>query len=656
MGATSHSGLPPRSLSLPYTVKGTLRNTPPTRGESSCLTRDIKTAEKRSHNPGSLKSAGFYLSTFSGPQKRWGTKASNQPQGLEQVNTLGAFPDGGSAHACRCTGSQRLVGRTRSQRCLPPDTHPPRTSQTPTVSVGGCHLKFSMSPVWTVISSKGFHKGPETNSGLSRADRDSAVDISGRYANHVSGERHTSGPSGSHCSIVSISGFDCQQQQIHSGPFTLSKIPGLLHQHCVNADPPSQGKMRKLKQEAQSLLAHKSVTVRDLTSFIGKASASSRAIQIAPLHYRALQRMVNAVIPFLQSQEEIQRKYSTVLSLTASAQEDLEWWINQAAKSCIAPIPPRIPALVIESDASNMGWGAVCQNKRTGGLWSRKEALHHINYLELLAAFLALKSFMKGMGNLVVLKIDNITALTYINKMGGTHSHLLCSLALEMWSWCLRRNIWMVAEHLPGVKNLAADSESRTIKDRYNWMLNPQVFRKLNRVMGPLKIDLFASRLTHQVPLYFSWRPDAEAIAVDAFTQDWAQRRGYANPLWCLTPRCLSQIKCQGARVLLITPLWRTQPWFPVLLEMLEDYPRILPGRSDLTLSPTGQKFIMNQAPTLVTWPICGIPSSQEAFRTQLQNSCSPPGEQRQPPITTPCSTSGLVGVSRGIEIPLMAL
>ena len=355
-------------------------------------------------------------------------------------------------------------------------------------------------------------------------------------------------------------------------------------------------KMRKLEQEARSLLTHKLVSVRELASFIGKASG---AIQIAPLHYRALQRMVNTVIPFFQSQEEIQRKYSTVLSLTAGAQEDLTWWTNQAAKSCIAPIP----TLMIESDASNMGWGTACQNERTGGLWSRKEALHHINYLELLAAFLALKSFIKGREDqIVLLKMDNITALTYINKMGGAHSHLLCSLAVEMWSWCLRRNISVMAEHLPGVKNLAADSESRTIKDRCDWMLNPQVFSKLNRVMGPLEIDLFASRLTHQVPL------------------------------------------------------WRTQPWFPVLIDMLEDYPRILPRRADLTLNPTGQKFIMNRIPTLVAWPICGSPSSQEAFRTQLRNSCFPPGEQRQPPITTPCLTSGLAGVSRGIEIPLRAL
>ena len=74
LGATSHSGLLPRSLSLPYAVKGTLRDTPPTKRESSGLTRDIETARKRSHNPGSLKPARSYLSAFSGPQKGGGQR------------------------------------------------------------------------------------------------------------------------------------------------------------------------------------------------------------------------------------------------------------------------------------------------------------------------------------------------------------------------------------------------------------------------------------------------------------------------------------------------------------------------------------------------------------------------------------------------------
>ena len=32
---------------------------------------------------------------------------------------------------------------------------------------------------------------------------------------------------------------------------------------------------------------------------------------------------------------------------------------------------------------------------------------------------------------------DNVTAIAFINKMGGTHSQLLSNLAVEMWEWCL---------------------------------------------------------------------------------------------------------------------------------------------------------------------------------------------------------------------------
>lgn len=39
--------------------------------------------------------------------------------------------------------------------------------------------------------------------------------------------------------------------------------------------------------------------------------------------------------------------------------------------------------------------------------------------------------------------------------------------------------------------------------------------------------DLFATRLTHQLPHYVSWHPDSKAIAADAF---WASLRGYAFP------------------------------------------------------------------------------------------------------------------------------
>ena len=188
-----------------------------------------------------------------------------------------------------------------------------------------------------------------------------------------------------------------------------------------------------------------------------------------------------------------------------------------------------------------MGWGARQGELQTGGRWSPAETTHHINYLELLAAFVALQSFAKTSSGIIMqMKLDNVTAVTYINKLGGTHSQALCQLALTIWDWCVQRDVFLVAEHLPGKDNITADRESRSTKDCCDWMLNPQILQLIHQQMGPLQIDLFASRLTKQLPNFYSWRPDPEAIAMDAFNQDWAQTRGFTNPPWCLIAWCLS--------------------------------------------------------------------------------------------------------------------
>ena len=57
---------------------------------------------------------------------------------------------------------------------------------------------------------------------------------------------------------------------------------------------------------------------------------------------------------------------------------------------------------------------------KIGGLWSAVESTHHINYLELLAVFLALKSFEKDLSHCTVC---NISAVTYVHQSKkGAHS------------------------------------------------------------------------------------------------------------------------------------------------------------------------------------------------------------------------------------------
>jgi hypothetical protein len=122
------------------------------------------------------------------------------------------------------------------------------------------------------------------------------------------------------------------------------------------------------------------------------------------------------------------------------------------------------PSIVVESDVSTHGWGATCDGVRTGGPWSPEESQWHINCLEALAAFHAVRCFVRDRRDVsVLLRLDNTSAVC---KLGGTVSPILNAIVRDLWLWCMNRGITLSAEHLPGVLNTVADEESRVMKDR----------------------------------------------------------------------------------------------------------------------------------------------------------------------------------------------
>jgi len=179
----------------------------------------------------------------------------------------------------------------------------------------------------------------------------------------------------------------------------------------------------------------------------------------------------------------------------------------------------------------------------------------HINCLELLAAMLAAKTFLKDMlGVSVLLQLDNATVVAYINNMRGTVSSQPTDLTKEIWIWALNKDIILTVQHIQGVSNTIAYMESWTVHDRSDWMLCPQLFWAIMEAFGQLDVDLFAStcRLTQQIPRFFSLRPDPPAEAVDTFQQDWGPLKGFTNPLWCFIGRVLSQAHRQQAQLVLV--------------------------------------------------------------------------------------------------------
>ena len=63
-----------------------------------------------------------------------------------------------------------------------------------------------------------------------------------------------------------------------------------------------------------------------------------------------------------------------------------------------------------------------------------EERLWHINCQEALAAFHAVKCFVRDKKSItVLLRMDNTTAVTYVNKLGGTVSPKLNTIVRKLW-------------------------------------------------------------------------------------------------------------------------------------------------------------------------------------------------------------------------------
>ena len=154
----------------------------------------------------------------------------------------------------------------------------------------------------------------------------------------------------------------------------------------------------------------------------------------------------------------------------------------------------------------------------------------------------------------VHLQMDNMTVLSYLLRMGGTRSKELTSIAKEIWDFLLKKQIRIIAEYLPGVLNTQADIASRHFHDSSEWLLSPQVFQQICQVWGRSDMDLFASRLFHQVPAYMAWRPDPYSQATNALQQKWAHPSPYAFPPFSLVGRVIAKTRAEKVCMVLITP------------------------------------------------------------------------------------------------------
>ena len=352
---------------------------------------------------------------------------------------------------------------------------------------------------------------------------------------------------------------------------------------------PTLEKCAEITQLCARMIRKQTHTILEVASVVGKLVALFPGAQYGPLHYRELEKAKTLALSFNRG------NYKASMSLPKKAIAELQWWMQNVHKafSCLKRDPPM---MTLTSDASGLGWGITDGHSQNGGKWNDIEksraANNEINYLELWAAFMGLRAYASHKSNVhVKLLIDNTTAIAYINHMGGTKSHNCNELGKEIWEWCVERKIWLTAFHIPGVYNVVADKRSREFQDQTEWKLNGTVFREICATMGTPDIDLFASRLNTQMPIFVSWRPDPDAYAVDAFSLNWAEFSFYAFPPFCLIAKCLQKISFDQAEGVMILPKWPTQPWYGRMLQMLVHEAMPLKKSRTLLIQPGSDKI-----------------------------------------------------------------
>ena len=175
---------------------------------------------------------------------------------------------------------------------------------------------------------------------------------------------------------------------------------------------PTQDRWSSLKEKLHFLKNRTSCSVHQFMSLIGLLTATEKQVWLGRLHMRPIQW-------HLKRHWHVPESLEKVIPLPQSLHPHLDWWLLESNVLRGQVLHPLQHALQIFTDASNVGWGAHLGDSTARGVWSEPASRLHINFLELKAVFLALKSFEPlCKDQIVLIATDDTTVVSYINKEG----------------------------------------------------------------------------------------------------------------------------------------------------------------------------------------------------------------------------------------------
>ena len=421
-------------------------------------------------------------------QERWGEQVSNKLKESKCIYPLHTLQNGRFASTEGFINGERLSmqNRLEGRILLHPLAHEP--SKIYPISMGWPIIRIPLPMFWSRASSMDLHKTDEDSHSHPQKNQ-----CTGNYIprRHVANESNQRGPicSPGHIDFsVTTVRLHHKLKEVSSIPRTEIRISGNGSRLNEYDSDITRRKSSKANSEMQifdfeprdhSVGGNKS----DRVSLLNSPSSDSS--------FFASKVLTTTTDTITEREVPVS---SCVICLNQEAIQELHWWANNLELSNGKSLLKPVTKTLIQTDASKKGWGAFCRTVSVGGQWTQQESKLHINILELKAIHLALLTFSKMFQmKYVHFQIDNMTALSYLMKMGGTVNREMIPLSKEIWNFAISKEITITAEYLPGKLNIRADWASRHFQDSSEWLLSPKVFHKITQRWGTPEINLFAS-------------------------------------------------------------------------------------------------------------------------------------------------------------------
>ena len=251
---------------------------------------------------------------------------------------------------------------------------------------------------------------------------------------------------------------------------------------------------------------------------------------------------------------------------------------------------------VLQTDASNLGWGAVLLERsqtdlvtveEVQGFWSLQEDNLHITAKEALASARAVQVLLPQIPQGCSLLVQSDCSSTVWCWRKGSSKCVINDPIRSQMKALAGKGVVVQSEHLAGLQNVTADRLSRML-DPHNYQLHPAIFRHVCRSFRfRPRIDLFASRVNHQLARYASWVDDPASLG-NAWSLQWSEP-SWLNPPWAVVHRALLKVQMDKSLVLACLPAWTSAPWWPLLLQM--QVAPMLWMRGPLYHNPRGERL-----------------------------------------------------------------